>query len=148
MNRVGWLLLCLALSVAQACAAEHTTLYVQVIWGTDHDRPAGTNYRQIGPKLSAKLSPVFRWKHYWETERKKVHVDSAKVTKVPLANQRALEIERLKSGDMEVRLFRRTGLVTKCRQAVNGRMHILGGEDSSKDSFFVVVRPDEPMNGE
>jgi hypothetical protein len=119
-----------------------------VIWGTDQDKPAGSHYREIGPKLSAKLNPVFRWKHYWETERKKVSIDPAKVTKVQLANQRMLEIEKLKSGDAEVRFFRRSGLVTKSRQQVNGRMHILGGEDSSKDSFFVVVRPDEPKNGE
>jgi hypothetical protein len=148
MNRVGLLLLCLVCAVAHTRAAERTTLYVQVIWGTDQDKPAGSNYREIGPKLSAKLSPVFRWKHYWETERKKVQVDPARVTKVPLAHQRSIEIERLKSGDTEVRLFRRSGLVTKNRQPAKGRMVILGGEDSSRDSFFVVVRSDEPKNGE
>ena len=144
MNRALLLLLTgFALSVG---AADSTPLYVQVIWGTDQDKPAGAAYHEVGPKLSAKLSPVFRWKHYWETERKKVLFDPSKVTKVALSNQRTVEIEKLKSGDVEVRLFRRSGLVTKCRQS-NGRMHILGGEDSSKDSFFVVVRHDEPANG-
>ncbi len=148
MNRVGLLLLFFVSAIARATAADHSTLYVQVIWGTDQSKPAGAHYREIGPKLSAKLSPVFRWKHYWETERKKVHIDPSKVTKVLLANQRTLEIERLKSGDTEVRLTRRSGLVTKARQSSNGRMTILGGEDSSKDSFFVVVRPDEPKASE
>jgi hypothetical protein len=141
MNRVGLLLFVFLSAITHAAAAEHSTLYVQVIWGTDKYI---ANYPEIGPKLSSKLSPVFRWKHYWETERKKVHVDSAKVTRVSLANQRTLEIERLKSGDTEVRLTRRSGLVTKARQPSKGRMTILGGEDSSRDSFFVVVRPDEP----
>lgn len=148
MNHVGLLLVCLFLATIPAQAGEHATLYVQVIRGTDKDKPDGSHYREVGPKLSAKLSPVFRWKHYWETERKKIQVDPAKITKLQLANQRTLEIEKLKSGEMEVRLFRRTGLVTKSRQPVNGRMHILGGEDSSKDSFFVVVRSDEPKHGE
>jgi hypothetical protein len=149
MNRAGLLLLVLLIAgIAQATAANHSTLYVQVIWGTDQDKPAGTNYRQVGSKLGGRLSPVFRWKYYWETERRKVHVDPKKVTKVLLARQRTLEIERLKSGDMEIRLLRRSGLVTKARQASNGRMVILGGEDSSKDSFFVVVRPDEPLTVE
>ena len=148
MNRVGLLVVSLFLAVAPAHATDRATFYVQVIWGTDQNKPVGSHHREIGPKLSGKLSPVFRWKHYWETERKKIQVDPAKVTKVQLANQRTLEIEKLKSGEMEVRLFRRTGLVTKSRQPVNGRMHILGGEDSSKDSFFVVVRSDEPKNGE
>ena len=144
MNRVGLLMCIFLTAIAHAVAAEHSTLYVQVIWGTDQQKPAGANFREIGPKLSAKLSPVFRWKHYWETERKKVQVDPAKVTKVLLGHQRTLEIEHLKSGDTEVRLTRRSGLVTKARQTSKGRMTILGGEDSSKDSFFVVVRPDEP----
>jgi hypothetical protein len=148
MNRVGWLLIYFTFALLSARAADRTTLYVQVICGTDQDKPAGSHYREIGPKLSATLSPVFRWKHYWETERKKVYVDPAKVTKVQLADQRSLEIEHLKSGETEVRLFRRTGLVTKNRQGPNGRMFILGGEDSRKDSFFVVVRSDEPKNGE
>lgn len=148
MNRVGPLLFLLLLAGICVHAAEQPSFYVQVIWGTDQDKPAGSNYREVGPKLRAKLNPVFRWKHYWETERKKTHVDLAKVTKLPLSNHRTLEIEKLKSGEIEVRLFRRTGLVTKSRQPSNGRMHILGGEDSTKDSFFVVVRPDEPKNGE
>jgi hypothetical protein len=150
MKRVGFLLLVCVLT-ASAYAADttaRTTYYVQVIWGTDQPKPSGTDYREIGPKLGAKLSPVFRWKHYWETERRKVQLEPAKVTRLPLAQQRSVEIERLKSGDIEVRLYRRSGLVTKTRQSCNDRMAILGGEDSQRDSFFVVVRPDEPLKVE
>jgi hypothetical protein len=147
MTRAALLLLCFLTAVVHAAAVKPTALYVQVIRGTDQQRPAGKNYREIGPKLSAKLSPVFKWKHYWETDLKKVDLDPAKVTRLALAGQRTLEIERLKSGELEVRLFRRSGLVTKTRQARNGRMAILGGEESNKESFFVVVRPDEPVPG-
>ena len=148
MNRVGLLLLCFAFAVVHARAADTKVLYVQVIWGTDKDKPAGSNYREVGPKLSAKLSPVFRWKHYWETDRKRVQVDLAKVTRVSLSQQRTIEIERLKSGELEVRLFRRSGLVTKNRQVAKSRMIILGGEEPGRDSFFIVVRSDEPKNSE
>lgn len=149
MTRVGLLLLCFLSTVILGYAAEPTVLYVQMIRGSDHERPAGANYHEIGPKLSAKLSPVFRWKHYWETERKKVQLDSSRVTKVSLSNQRSLEVERLKSGELEIRLFRRTGLVTKARQSSDKRMAILGGEEpAGRDSFFVIVRSDEPLRGE
>ncbi len=131
-----------------AAAPEKRTLYVQVILGCDQDKPSNPAHKEIGPKLAAKLSPVFRWKHYWETERKKIEFDPAKVTKVELANQRTLEIERLKTGEFEVRLLRKSGLVTKTRQPGKGGMAILGGEESSKDSFFVVIRSDEPVNRE
>ena len=147
MTRVGLLLICFLATTLHAATVQPSTLYVQVIRGSDQEKPAGTSYQEIGPKLSAKLSPVFRWKHYWETERKKVQIDAGKITKVPLANQRSLEIERLKSGELEVRLFRRTGLVTKTRQACD-RMAILGGEEAGKESFFVIVRSDEPIGRE
>ena len=148
MLRATLLLTCLFATLLFAAAAEKRTLYVQVILGCDQDKPSKPSYKKVGPKLAAKLSPVFRWKHYWETERKKIEFDPAKVTKVDLANQRTLEIERLKTGEFEVRLTRKSGLVTKARQSKRGGMAILGGEESSKDSFFVVVRTDEPVNSE
>ncbi|HEY0550293.1 MAG TPA: hypothetical protein VGF13_11890 [Verrucomicrobiae bacterium] len=147
MTRGALLLICFLTIFVQAAATKASVLYVQVIRGTDREKPAGKNYREIGPKLSAKLSPVFQWKHYWEMELKKVDFDPGEIAKVGLAGQRTLEIEKLKSGELEVRLFRRSGLVTKTRQAKNGRMAILGGEESNKESFFVVVRPDEPVHG-
>jgi hypothetical protein len=139
-------LLCLAalLSTAAPVQATGTAYHIQVIWGTDEEKPAGTNYRQVGPKLGAKLSPVFRWKHYWETERRKVNLESGKVAKVRLANQRSIEIEQVNGDALEIRLYRISGLVTKTRQARTAKMAILGGENHSKDSFFVVVRTDEP----
>lgn len=147
MTRVALLMLCFLATLVPAADTKPTVLYVQVIRGTDQNKPAGKNYREIGPKLSAKLSPVFKWKHYWETDLKKVDFDPTKVTKLGLSGQRTLEIEKIKSGELEVRLFRRSGLVTKTRQARSGKMAILGGEESNKESFFVVVRSDEPRHG-
>ena len=146
MIRAALMLLCLL--PALLAAAETKTLYVQVILATDDSKPAGPPCREIGPKLSAKLSPVFRWKHYWETDRKKVEFDPRKSTRIELPNQRTLEIEKLKTGELEVRLLRRRGLLTKTRQSSRTGMAILGGEEPGKDSFFVVVRPDEPTNRE
>ena len=142
------LLLTFLFTALLCAAAEKTTLYVQVILGCDKDQPSNPAHKEVGPKLAAKLSPVFRWKHYWETERRKVEFDPAKVTRLTLADDRTLEIERLKSGEFEVRLFRKSGLVTKARQPSKGGMAILGGEQPSKDSFFIVVRADEPVNRE
>ncbi len=135
-------------TVLFAAAPEKQTLYVQVILGCDQNKPSNPAHQEVGSKLSAKLSPVFRWKHYWETERRKIEFDPAKISKLTLANDRTLEIERLKTGEFEVRLFRKSGLLTKARQPGQGGMAILGGEESSKDSFFVVVRADEPTNRE
>ena len=57
MNRVGLLLLLFASAIVHAIPPDHTALYVQVIRGTDQDRPPGAGYREIGPKLSAFTAP-------------------------------------------------------------------------------------------
>lgn len=145
MKHAAIFLACLLTASAPVRAAElPPVLYVQVVRGTNQERPAGMKCPEIGPQLSAKLLPVFRWKHYFENERYKVDCDPKKISKVPLAHKRTLEIEYLKTGEMEIRLFCNSKLITKARQTRESRLTILGGEEPSKDSFFVVVRADEP----
>jgi len=122
-------------------------VYVQFIWGTDRDCPT-KNCREIGPRLSHKLSPVFRWKHFWELDRKKLVLTPQKLTRVELQGDRKLEVLLVKPGELEVRLYRRSGLITKTRHTYTGQMFILGGEEDTRESFFVVVRPDDPPSNE
>jgi hypothetical protein len=123
------------------------TLYVQFILGTDKACPQAS-CREVGPKLSRKLSPVFRWKHFWEIDRKKLVVQPKKTTRIELAGDRKIEIVLTRADEAEVRLYRRSGLITKTRHTFGGRMSILGGEEDTHDSFFIVVRSDEPASNE
>jgi len=148
MKMLAGILFSLAVTVAIGVAAENSKpLFVQFIRGTDRECPNGT-CREIGPKLSSRLSPVFRWKHFWEIDRKKLLVQPKKVTRVELSGDRRLEIQFTRANEVEVRLYRRSGLVTHQRHRLNNQMFILGGEDESHESFFVVVRQDEPQAGE
>ena len=142
---VVWALMAVAGSAATAEPSK--AIYVQFILGTDKSCPQA-NCREIGPKLSKKLSPVFRWKHFWEIDRKKLVVQAKKTTRIELAGDRKMEINFTKSDEVEVRLYRRTGLITKTRHSFGGPMSILGGEEDTHDSFFIVVRGDEPANNE
>ena len=155
MKHAALFLACLLLGspalLPVGAAESPATLFVQVVWGTNGEPPAGMKCPEIGPKLAARLSPVFRWKHYFETERHPVAHDPQKVSKVSLANKRTLEIEKLKAGGTEIRLYCNGKLITKARQPLDAketRMTILGGEEANKDSYFVVVRADEPRAAE
>lgn len=138
--------LVLALSVTCGFAVNAETprpVYVQFILGTDKACPQATNCREVGHKLTRKLSPVFRWKHFWEIDRRKVTLQPRKTT-LEIAGDRKLEFSFTQTNEVEVRLYRRSGLVTKTRHTFGGPMSILGGEEESRESFFVVVRGDEP----
>lgn len=144
MNRLAALLcVCIAFASANTMAEPVHTVYVQFIRGTD--QPCN-GCREIGPKLSRKLSPVFRWKHFWELDRKKLAVRQKNVTRIEVPGDRKLEIQFTKSDEIEIRLSRRTGLVTKARYQLNHELCVLGGEENNRESFFVVVRQDEPSN--
>lgn len=141
----GLVFACIALVTANAAAEPVRSVYVQFIRGTDQSC-TGAHCREIGPKLSRKLSPVFRWKHFWELDRKKLAVRRKGVTRIEVPGDRSLEIEFTKSDEIEVRLSRRTGLVTKARHLLKHEMCVLGGEETNRESFFVIVRQDEPAN--
>ena len=148
MKRLAVIVFSVACALALGASAEPSkTLYVQFIRGTDRECATST-CREVGPKLSARLSPVFRWKHYWEVDRKRLLIPAKKPTRIELPGDRKLQIQLTGPKEVEVRLYRRTGLVTKTRHALNGQMFILGGEEDSRESFFVVVRADEPSAGE
>src|SRR6266850_2525479 len=79
--------------------------YVQLIRGTDDAKPHNPTHKEIGPVLSKRLRPVFRWDHYWENQREKLVLIQGKPTRVHLKNGRDLEVEWLKSDQIQVRVF-------------------------------------------
>src|SRR5262249_23234509 len=147
MNRVICSLLVLGgLSLGQA--ADHPIeCYVQLIRGTDDAKPRNPSHKEIGPTLSKRLRPVFRWDHYWENQREKLALTQGKPSRVHLKNGRDLEVEWMNSDQIQVRVFhdnRMTRKVTHRNAA--GMMAILGTEKDEEDSWFVVVRRSQPKD--
>ncbi len=126
------------------CAAEETVTYVQSIRGTDSDQPPTPEAKAIGPKLSGKLAPVFRWKSYWEVRRLNVTVTKGKSERVKLPGGLEVEIARANEDKREVRLYRDGKLTRKLTQPANKTMTVIGGMAEPDNSWFVVVRRDKP----
>jgi hypothetical protein len=148
-NRLIWLLLLLGgLSLAPA-ADPPLACYVQLIRGTDDTKPRDPAHKEIGPMLDKRLRPVFRWAHYWENQREQIALIPGKPSKVHLKNGRDLEVEWLKGGQIQVRVFRDNQLTRKVthRNTVD-MMAILGSEKDDESSWFVVVRRSKPQDPE
>lgn len=142
-----WLYIILVLAApALVFSAEEKTVvfYVQLIRGTNDEKPPEPNAKPVGPKLSQMLVPVFRWKNYWEVSQHEVKVKPAQVTKLPL-KVRDLEIQ-LTGDTIELRLFQKGKLVRTLRQKQAGfGMQIMGGTREDDNAWFVVVRQDKPQ---
>jgi len=148
MNRFCSALL-LALLGFQASAhgiePHHNILYVQLIRGTDQDRRQEASWKPVGPKLSQRLSPVFRWKRYYEVNCQPISVELGKISRSRLSDVRQVEIEPINSSEMEIRLYRDGKLTQTSRQLTHTRMAIMGGDRTQNESWFVVVRRDKPQ---
>jgi len=142
--RLVLVLLLLAFCDTVRAAEESVTYYIQAIRGTDSDQPPTPEAKAIGPKLSGKLVPVFRFKSYWEVKRLKVNLIQGKSERVKLPDGLEVEIDRAKEDKREVRLYRDGKLTRKLTQPANKTMTIIGGMSGSDNSWFVVVRRDQP----
>jgi hypothetical protein len=131
------------------CLAESPghVFHVQLIRGSDREQPEQVAWKAIGPKLSKKLGPKFRWKHYWEVARQEVSVHPDKPARVRLSHEREVEIELHGDAESEVRLYRSGKLVRKSRQSLPAGMTIMGGGGEESECWFIVVRRDRPSVG-
>jgi hypothetical protein len=144
------LFICFALLWFQAwCLAESPgqVFHVQLIRGSDQEQPQNVAWKAVGPKLSNKLGPKFRWKHYWEVARHEVAVHPGQAARVRLSHEREIEIELHGDAESEVRLYRAGKLVRKSRQALPAGMTIMGGGGEEAECWFIVVRRDKPSVG-
>jgi hypothetical protein len=147
MNRFLCAIFLVALIVHPAWSAQEGssfTYYIQLIHGTNGEKPQNSSWKAVGPKLSKVFCPVFTWKHYWQVKREEVVVTGGKVSRIKITTDRDLEIELMKNGQTELRLYRSGELKRKMRTSGESEMSVLGGDTAGKEGWFIVVRRDMP----
>lgn len=151
VNRVCVLLLLAAWGLhaatpgADAPSSARLTYYVQLIRATDQERRQEATWKPVGPKLSQRLSPVFRWKRYWEVVCQPLSVEEGKVSRSRLSDLRQVEIEMVNPSEIEIRIFVKGKMTQTSRQLIRTHMAIMGGERTKDEAWFVVVRRDKPQ---
>src|SRR5688572_28732280 len=92
-------LVCLAVLVggqfglAFGADSEKLTYNVQLIRGDNETHVPEPDAHRVGPKLSQKLRPVFKWENYWEIKRQKVEINPGKKARIRLNKEREVEID-------------------------------------------------------
>jgi len=145
-----WLLSLTLASIATVRAADapKVTFYVQLIRGSDFDQPDDPACKPVGAKLGKTLRGVFRWKNYCEVKRETVTLSKDKVARLHLTRDREIELKLLDPPNTQIRLYHK-GQLTRCsHQPINEHLCVLGGDSTSGDPWFVVVRRDKPLEGE
>src|ERR1051326_2967839 len=127
--------------------AQPLLYYIQLIRGTDQEHREAA-WKPIGPKLSSRLSPIFRWKKYWEVHRQAIAVEKSKISRCRLSNEREVEIEPIGPPEMElkeieIKVYLNGHMAEKSRQPVSAHMTIVGGERTPDDCCSSAARRSE-----
>jgi len=132
----------------RAADAQRIAFYVQLIRGSDSDKPDDPAWKPVGSRLGKNLRAVFRWKNYWEVKRESLTLVKGQVARLHLTREREVEVKLLDPPNTQIRLYHK-GKLTRCtHQPISEHMSILGGDGQSGESWFVVVRRDQPSENE
>lgn len=129
---------------AQGAEPAKQIHYVQLIRGDDEDRPPTADSKVVGPKLGAKLRPLFRWKSYWEIQRQRVELSQGEKARLRLSKDREVEIDLTETGKRSVTISQSGRRLSRSIRKSGESMTIIGGERDAHSVWFVVVRVDQP----
>ena len=136
--------LIIALTEIGRAGSPAITYSVQLIRGTDEDRPPAVSCQAIGPRLIAAFRPVLKWKSYWEICAKTVSVEPGHIGRVRLDNGREVEIDLTLPRKRKVTAFQKGRILDRTTAPIEDSMTIIGGDRDAESVWFIVVRPDKP----
>src|SRR5437868_252659 len=106
IQRSGWfrMVWCLCLLVTihwgthRALAADSKgdlKFQVQLLWGTNDDKPPGQDLKEVEPRIMEGLKGIFKWKNYFEVTRKNLSVAPNATQRLKLSDKCEVEVQNL-----------------------------------------------------
>src|SRR5215831_483223 len=126
---IGWLAFA-AFALAATGRAEEgvVTYYVQLVRGTNGDKPPAPACQRAGPRLLATFRPVMKWKNYWEISCKSVTLEPGQTNRVRLGNGREVEIDLSIPKKRKVTAYQDGVVVDRTTSPLGALMSITGGD--------------------
>ncbi len=144
---LGWL----AMSSASGWAADAkpVKLRVQLVWGTNEDKPPGKDMPELDVAIRDKVARHLRWKNYFVVKAEDA-ASTPKVTRLTLSAQCAVELHE-EAGQVVARIFSlKPGAEPKlvCTKTMAladllaGKTLAFGGDskDNWDDAWLLVIR--------
>jgi hypothetical protein len=122
--------------------------YIQLVCGSDADAPPAAQARLVGPKLNHRLHDVFRWKNYWEISHEAVSLKIGGTVRRRVTPDRDVEIAWPTGQKMTISIYTNGKLTRKRDQSIDAAFYIAGGDSNASESWFIIVRRDNPEAAE
>jgi hypothetical protein len=144
-----WLGMFLAGLSMRAAAADELSLKVQLVWGTDEEKPNDPKLKELDHRLRDKLRRVFKWKNYFEVNLQRCSLPLNVAKRIRMSNKYETEVKYLRD-QVEIKSYGEGKFLKKILQPTAplkaGEFLILAGDDKEKyeDAWFVVISVEKP----
>src|SRR5262249_38416763 len=78
---------------------------VQLIWGTNEEKPQGKDLKEVDPRITEALKGIFKWKNYFEVTQKNIVVASKAVQRTKLSEKCEVEVQNLGNSSVQIKLL-------------------------------------------
>lgn len=139
LNRSWWTALVVWLMVGVAGAADIKVESV-LVWGTNDEKPKDANLKALDKTTTEKLRKVFKWKNYFEVNRKVATIPSRASGKITMSKECEVEITEMEGPKVAYRLIGKGNPVNKTVAALSkGESIVIAGEGVNETAWFVVI---------
>ncbi len=115
---------------------------VQLIWGTNDEKPPGRELKEVEAKITDGLKGIFKWKNYFEVTRKKMDVAGGATQRLKMSDKCDVEVQSLGGSNVEIRLIGEGKCVNKVKQTIStGKLITIAGGDKNDTAWFVILKP-------
>ena len=114
---------------------------VQLIWGTNGEKPPGKDLREVEPRITEPLKRIFKWENYFEVTRKNLVVASKTTQRLKLSDKCEVEVQNLGNSSVQVKLFGEGKCVHTYKEPITpDKVLAFAGEDKNDTAWFVVLK--------
>lgn len=121
---------------------ETVTVEAQLIWGTNDEASPKPNHKPVEAKIAEKLQKApFKWKNYFEEERKCKTLAKAAPVRVELSKSCAVDLTYLGNDKLEVNLIGDGKPLRKIKETVaKDNFIVIGGDVKDNTAWIVLIR--------
>lgn len=138
-------LLTLGLFLLNLCGAAvwagEIKLDATLVWGTDDEKSPNPEHKKVDSKVDKKLKKLFKWKHYFEVNKKQFSLKDGETKKIALSKDCEIKVRNAGKDSVELQIFGKGECVGKISQALpKGELLVTGGNAANFTGWFVVLR--------
>lgn len=135
--------LLLGVALADDAKKEAAQYAAILVWGTDGSKPDDPHLKDVEESVRKKLH-FFRWKNYYEVDRKPFTLKSGEKQRIKLSDKCEIVAELSDKEGMTVELIGEGKPLKKVKQAMPlTDVLVVGGDDKNATAWFVIIKPEK-----